>query len=67
MHWLFFVYVRTDHDGGKKFLRRGMQKYCGVVMKRKPHVSSQAFVLLSIAIYFKNKYILSEILKKGRC
>ena len=26
MHWLFFVYVRTDHDGGKKFLRRGMQK-----------------------------------------
>ena len=37
------------------------------MMKRKPHVSSQAFVLLSIAIYFKNKHILSEILKKGRC
>ena len=25
MHWLFFVYVRANHDGGKKFLRR-MQK-----------------------------------------
>ena len=25
MRWLFFLYVRTDHDGGNKFLRR-MQK-----------------------------------------
>ena len=27
IHWLFFLHVRADHDGGKQFL---MQNYCGI-------------------------------------
>ena len=46
---MFFLYVRTDHDGGKKFLRR-MQKILWGGDEAKPHVFSQAFVLISIAI-----------------
>ena len=31
IHWLFFLHVRTDHDGGKQFIRRIRCKtFCGI-------------------------------------
>ena len=66
MHWLFFVYVRTDHDGGKKFLRRGMQK---ILWGSDEAKTTRILSSICITIYsdLLNKHILSEILKKGRC
>ena len=41
MRWLFFLYVRTDHDGGNKFLRRMQKILWGGDEARTNHASTR--------------------------